>query len=74
MYRFSANEGFLLFPHPNITFSQTYKIKETRGILKKIGLAVPQESESFMEFAAAMAENEKDLIKNLQHMEKPAEP
>lgn len=73
MYRFSADEGFLLFPHPDTSYQQTYKIKETKGILKKTGLAIPQESENFMEFAAAMAQNEKDLVINLQHMEKPAE-
>lgn len=73
MYRFTADEGFLLFPHSEETFSQTYKIKDTRGIIKKIGLAVPQESQSFMEFATVMAENEKALLKNLQHTERSSE-
>jgi hypothetical protein len=58
MYRFSSNNGFLLFPNQATTFFETYKIKETNGILKKIGLAIPQTSENFKEFVKSMNENE----------------
>lgn len=69
MYRFSSNSGFLMFPNPKEAFIKTYKIKETNGILKKIGLAIPQESKSFDEFKKSMEENEKDLISNLLNEE-----
>lgn len=65
MYRFSSNNGFLLFPNQETSFFEIYKIKETNGILKKIGLAIPQASENFKEFIKTMNENEQELRLNL---------
>jgi 5-methylcytosine-specific restriction endonuclease McrBC regulatory subunit McrC len=65
MYRFSSDNGFLLFPNQETSFFETYKIKETSGILKKIGLAIPQSSENFKEFIKTMNENEIELKLNL---------
>lgn len=61
MYRFSSNNGFLLFPNKDVSFFEEYKIKETAGILKKIGLAIPEKSESFKEFIQTMNANEQQL-------------
>lgn len=58
MYRFNAKNGLLLFPC-NTSFYKEYFIKETEGILRKIGLAIPQSVEDFKEFIAKMQENEK---------------
>lgn len=65
MYRFNSDNGFLLFPNQEISFFETYKIKETNGILKKIGLAIPQTSENFKEFIKIMNENEQEMKQNL---------
>jgi hypothetical protein len=65
MYRFNSDNGFLLFPNPETTFFETYKIKETNGILRKIGLAIPQASENFKEFIKTMDKNEIELRLNL---------
>ncbi|MBA6153188.1 McrC family protein [Gelidibacter maritimus] len=65
MYRFNSDNGFLLFPNEETSFFETYKIKETSGILKKIGLAIPQSSENFKEFIKTMNENEIELKLNL---------
>jgi 5-methylcytosine-specific restriction endonuclease McrBC regulatory subunit McrC len=65
MYRFSSDNGFLLFPNQETSFFETYKIKETSGILKKIGLAIPQSSENFKEFIKTMNKNEIELKLNL---------
>ncbi len=65
MYRFSSDNGFLLFPNKETTFFETYRIKETDGILKKIGLAIPQTSENFKEFIKTMNINEQELRQNL---------
>jgi 5-methylcytosine-specific restriction enzyme subunit McrC len=65
MYRFSSNSGFLLFPNQEKSFFETYRIKETDGILKKIGLAIPQTSENFKEFIKTMNNNERELRQNL---------
>ncbi|MDR0970895.1 MAG: McrC family protein [Bacteroidales bacterium] len=70
MYRFNSTEGFLLFPHPEISFDEKYKIKDTDGSLRKLGLAIPKNAESFIDFQNAMRENEEsiknELIKNSQ--------
>lgn len=58
MYRFNAKNGLLLFPC-NTSFYKEYFIKETEGILRKIGLATPQSVEDFKEFIAKIQENEK---------------
>ena len=65
MYRFSSDNGFLLFPNQETSFFETYRIKETLGILKKIGLAIPQTSENFKEFIKTMNTNEQELRLNL---------
>lgn len=65
MYRFGSENGFLLFPNRETAFLETYKIKETNGILKKIGLAIPQNSEYFKDFIKAMGENENEFKQNL---------
>jgi 5-methylcytosine-specific restriction endonuclease McrBC regulatory subunit McrC len=70
MYRFSSDNGFLLFPNQETSFFETYKIKETDGILKKIGLAIPQTSESFKEFIKKMNKNEQELKLNLMTEER----
>jgi len=67
MYRFSSDDGFLLFPNSETIFLEKYKIKDTNGILKKIGLAIPQTSKSFTDFVKLMDENEKELIINLSN-------
>jgi hypothetical protein len=40
-------------------------IKETDGILKKIGLAIPQTTENFKEYMKTMKINEEELRQNL---------
>lgn len=65
MYRFNSDNGFLLFPNQETGFFETYKIKETNGILKKIGLAIPQTSENFKEFIKSMHSNEQEFKKNI---------
>lgn len=65
MYRFRSDNGFLLFPNQETSFFETYKIKETSGVLKKIGLAIPQSSENFKQFIKTMNENEIELKLNL---------
>jgi len=70
MYRFNSDNGFLLFPNQETTFFETYKIKETIGFLKKIGLAIPQASENFKEFIKSMNKNENELKLNLSNEER----
>ncbi len=65
MYRFSSNSGFLIFPKQDTSFFETYRIKETDGILKKIGLAIPNKSDNFKEFVITMKTNEQELRQNL---------
>ena len=61
MYRFKSNHGFLLFPNQEISFFESYRIKETDGILEKIGLAIPQTSENFNLFIKTMNLNEQKM-------------
>jgi 5-methylcytosine-specific restriction endonuclease McrBC regulatory subunit McrC len=65
MYRFSSNNGFLLFPNKDVCFYEEYKIKETAGVLKKIGLAIPEKSDNFKEFIQTMNANEIQLKHDL---------
>lgn len=65
MYRFNSNRGFLIFPKQDTCFFETYRIKETDGILEKIGLAIPRTSENFKDFIKTMNENEQELKLNL---------
>ena len=54
-----------MFPNQETGFFETYKIKETDGILKKIGLAIPQTSENFKDFIKTINANEQELRQNL---------
>jgi 5-methylcytosine-specific restriction enzyme subunit McrC len=65
MYRFSSNNGFLIFPKQDSSFFETYRIKDTDGTLRKIGLAIPQTTETFKEYIKTMNVNEKELKQNL---------
>lgn len=65
MYRFNSKNGFLIFPRKDLSFFETYRIKETEGTLKKIGLAVPQTVASFKEYTDLMRLNEQKLRENL---------
>ena len=67
MYRFSSNNGFLLFPNKDVSFFEEYKIKETVGVLKIIGLAIPEKSDNFIEFIQIMNQNELQLKHDLMH-------
>ena len=71
MYRFSSKNGFLIFPKQDTSFFETYRIKETDGMLKKIGLAVPQTSETFKEYIKTMKVNEEELRQNLMTEKTP---
>lgn len=72
MYRFSSNYGFLIFPKKDKSFLETYRIKETEGKLKKIGLAIPQTTETFKEYMKAMNVNEQELRQNLKTDKTPS--
>ena len=65
MYRFSSKNGFLIFPRQDTSFFEIYRIKETEGTLKKIGLAIPQTTENFKEYIKTMNVNEEELKQNL---------
>ncbi len=71
MYRFNSKNGFLIFPKQNTSFFEIYRIKETDGILKKIGLGTPQKSDNFKEFILTMKTNEQELRKNLMTEKTP---
>jgi 5-methylcytosine-specific restriction endonuclease McrBC regulatory subunit McrC len=63
MYRFKSDCGFLLFPYSGEEFfDEEYKIKETNGRLRKFGLPIPQEVESFAEFQYKMRDTECELL------------
>ncbi|AZA78117.1 restriction endonuclease [Chryseobacterium sp. G0186] len=68
MYRFSSNHGILIFPHQEISYFKINKIKNTKGVIKKIGLAIPQNSANLKEFIYLMAQNEKEMMCNLFNM------
>lgn len=65
MYRFSSEYGVLIFPHRDTSFIKINKIKETNGLIKKIGLGIPQNAKNFMDFKKIMGENEEDMKQNL---------
>jgi 5-methylcytosine-specific restriction endonuclease McrBC regulatory subunit McrC len=66
MYRFNAKYGFLLFPHSENIFYNQYSIIETEGHLSKIGLAIPQQSESYETFCKNIIENENTFLSKLK--------
>ncbi len=61
MYRFNSKNGFIIFPKQDTGLFETYCIKETDGILKKIGLAVPQTTGTFKEYLKTMKRNEDEV-------------
>lgn len=65
MYRFSSNCGLLLFPHPDTLFEKELKIKNTKGVLKEVGLAIPQHANSFKEFQSCMCRNEEEFRRSI---------
>ncbi|OAV76203.1 5-methylcytosine-specific restriction enzyme subunit McrC [Bacteroidales bacterium Barb7] len=65
MYRFNSLNGFLLFPHPEKTFREVLKIKETDGYLSKVGLQIPQKSSSFDDFKSKMTPLEKEFSEKI---------
>jgi 5-methylcytosine-specific restriction enzyme subunit McrC len=65
MYRFNSEYGVLIFPHRETSFMKINKIKETNGLIKKIGLGIPQNAENFMTFKKIMGESEKEMLENL---------
>jgi 5-methylcytosine-specific restriction enzyme subunit McrC len=71
MYRFSSKNGFLIFPRQDTSFFETYRIKETDGTLKKIGLAIPQTTENFKEYIKTMNVNEEELRQHLMTNKTP---
>lgn len=71
MYRFSSKNGFLIFPRQDTSFFETYRIKETEGTLKKIGLAIPQTTENFKEYIKTMNVNEEELRQYLMTNKTP---
>lgn len=71
MYRFSSKNGFLIFPKQDTSFFKAYRIKETDGMLKKIGLAIPQTTEPFKEYMKTMNINEEELRQHLMTNKTP---
>ena len=71
MYRFSSKNGFIIFPRQDTSFFETYRIKETEGTLKKIGLAIPQTTENFKEYIKTMNVNEEELRQHLMTNKTP---
>lgn len=61
MYRFNSDYGILFFPHQETPFDETYKIKETNGTLRKLGLAIPQNAENYIDFQNSMRVSEQLL-------------
>ena len=69
MYRFETNRGFLLYPcskkeSDKPFFSEDLYIdgNAENRILEKIGMTIPQHTESFGIFASKMGENERALM------------
>lgn len=65
MYRFRSTRGLLLFPHPETHFEAEYRIKETDGILHKIGLAIPRHAPDFAAFRDTMSANERSFLASI---------
>jgi 5-methylcytosine-specific restriction endonuclease McrBC regulatory subunit McrC len=66
MYRFKSKRGFLLFPYGENSgcqtlFSKKYEINGTDGELTKLGLVIPQQSDSYRNFCAKIEQNEKSF-------------
>ncbi|MDR1764276.1 MAG: McrC family protein, partial [Dysgonamonadaceae bacterium] len=65
MYRFNSKNAFLIYPS-NKAENEEYKIKDTKGVLLKIGFEVPQTTTSFSCFQTEIQESEKAIIGELQ--------
>ena len=72
MYRFETNRGFLLYPCSKIDSDEPFFSEELyidgnaeNRILEKIGLHIPQETESFQEFTMRIGNNEQALKEHL---------
>lgn len=66
MYRFNSTNGFLIYPTKNQeNLYEELKIQDTEGVLKKIGLAIPQNQEDFTSFSTNIKEYELNLIVNI---------
>ena len=68
MYRFETNRGFLLYPcskkdsdKPFLEEKLCIEGNAENRILEKIGMTIPQHTESFGIFASKMGENERAL-------------
>ncbi|WP_209391364.1 McrC family protein [Chryseobacterium sp. RR2-3-20] len=62
MYRFNSTNGFLIYPTNNQDNRyEELKIQDTEGVLKKIGLAIPQNQEDFINFSSSIKDNELNL-------------
>lgn len=68
MYRFETNRGFLLYPcnqkdinEPFLSEKLCIEGNAENRILEKIGMTIPQHTESFGIFASKMRENERAL-------------
>ena len=72
MYRFETNRGFLLYPCSKKDSDEPFFSEELyidgnaeNRILEKIGLHIPQETESFQEFTMRIGNNEQALKEHL---------
>lgn len=66
MYRFESRRGLLLFPSPDTPFHAEYRIKDTDGVLHKIGLAVPQQAPDFRTFRDSMSASEEYFLASVR--------
>jgi 5-methylcytosine-specific restriction endonuclease McrBC regulatory subunit McrC len=65
MYRFGSEHGYLLFPHENKHFCETYTINGTNGKLTRLGLLIPQGKETYEEFCKEIKDNERIFMETL---------
>ncbi|SEM18625.1 hypothetical protein SAMN05421856_101617 [Chryseobacterium taichungense] len=65
MYSFSSECGVLIFPHRDTSFIKINKIKDTNGLIKKVGLGIPQNVDNFTTFKKIMSKNEKVMKNNI---------
>jgi 5-methylcytosine-specific restriction endonuclease McrBC regulatory subunit McrC len=67
MYRLNSNYGVLLFPSPE-SFCKYYTIINTKGILTKLGLRIPQTANSFRVFKSDIRQAEEKFAEDLRHL------
>lgn len=68
MYRFNSDYSFLLFPHPERVFDETYTIKETNGKMRKLGLVIPQNAKNLTHFKERINKNEQKLVEKIRNV------